>query len=300
MIFEQFVERGDFTSAEKQIVEFVQKYPRVVINLSLEELAAECFVSTASIIRLSKKVGSKGFADFKVKLAAELSAFATDHSEIPVDIPIPPNATSQEIAKIFFNLSRQALETAQNELDHIALQKAANLLSYADLIHLYGRGESLTVVQDFHYKLLRIGLNSSLETLNGFAEARSRLPHPKGKEAALVVSQYCNSRQVNYVIDELMIAGVPFVLLTAVRNAWPYDKFAAVTLRISCKESRYKMGGFASRTAFSYVLDCLYGVIFSRYYEKNSENLRDFSKRKVARDYYYTFQQEPPPEESEE
>lgn len=296
MILEQFVERKDFTSTEKQIVEFIQKYPRVVINLSLEELAAECFVSTASIIRLSKKVGSKGFADFKVKLAAELSAFAMDTAEIPVDIPIPPDATSQDIAKIFYNLSHQALETTHNELDHIALQKAANLLAYSDHIHVYGRGESLIVAQDFHYKLLRIGINSSLETLNGFAEAHGRLPRPKLKECALVVSQYCNSRQINYVIDELMCAKIPFVLLTAAPNAWPYDKYAAVTLRVSCKESRYKMGGFASRTAFSYVLDCLYGVIFSRNYDKNRENLEEFSKRKVARDYYYTFQQEEPPE----
>lgn len=34
-----------FTASEKQVVDFIQQYPRVVINLSLEELAAETFVS---------------------------------------------------------------------------------------------------------------------------------------------------------------------------------------------------------------------------------------------------------------
>ena len=286
-----------FTASEKQVVDFIQQYPRVVINLSLEELAAETYVSQASIIRLAKKLGTKGFADFKIQLAAELSTFAQDEKEIPVDIPIPEGCATQDIARIFYNLSRQALDTTLHSLDIIALQKAATLLDYADLIHLYGRGESLILAEDFHYKLLRIGMNSQLETLNGFQEARSRIPNPKLKEAALVISQYCNSRQVHYVIDELMSAGIPFVLLTAAKNPWPYDKYAAVTLRISCNESRHKMGSFASRTAILFLLDCLYGEIFSRQYQKNKENLASFSKRKTEREYYYTFLPEKPAED---
>lgn len=297
MIFEKLTSRMKFTASEQQVLDFVQKYPRVVINLSLEELAAESYVSQASIIRLCKKLGAKGFADFKIQLAAELSAFAQDEKEIPVDIPIPPGCTTPDIARTFYNLSRQALDATLNDLDLIALQKAATLLAYADLVHLYGRGESLIVAEDFHYKLLRIGLNSQLETLNGFPEARSRVPHPKLKEAALVISQYCNSRQVHYIIDELMSAGVPFVLLTASEHPWPYDKYAAVTLHIHCSESRYKMGSFASRTAMLFLLDCLYGEIFSRQYERNKENLAAVAKRKTERDYYYTFLPEKPSED---
>ncbi|MCC8127748.1 MAG: MurR/RpiR family transcriptional regulator [Clostridiales bacterium] len=235
-----------------------------------------------------KKLGTKGFADFKVQLATELSAFAQDAKEISVDIPIPSDCSTQDIANTFYNLSRQVLDITMNELDVNALRKAATMLVHADTIHLYGRGESLIVAEDFHYKLLRIGLNSQLETLNGFPEAHARMPRARLKEAALIVSQYCNNRQLHYVIDELMSAGIPFILLTAAENPWPYDKYAAVTLRISCKESRYKMGSFASRNAMLFLLDCLYGEIFSRQYERNKENLTAFSKRKTERDYYYT------------
>lgn len=294
MIFEKMSGGEKFTAAEKQVVRFIQEYPRVVINLSLEELAHESHVSQASIIRLCKKLGSKGFADFKVQLATELSAFARDERGISVDIPVPPDCSSQDISKIFFNLSRHALESTYHQLDHLALQKAANLLAYADLIHLYGRGESLILAQDFHYKLLRIGLHSQLEPLNGFQEASSHTPTPRLKEAALVISQYCNSRQVHYIIDELASAGIPFVLLTAAQNPWPYDKYAAVTLHLHCEESRHKMGSFASRTAALFTLDCLYGEIFSRHYEKNKENLAAFAQRKAEREYYYTALKEKP------
>lgn len=289
MIIERLSDETRFTATEKKVIEFIQEHPRVVTNLSLDDLAAACFTSQASIIRLCKKLGTKGFAEFKVQLASELSLFAQDNREISVDIPIEPDSNSQEIAKTFYNLSRRAIESTRNSLDHIALQKAARLLAYSDLIHVYGRGESLIIAEDFHYKLIRIGMNSVLETQNGFQEARSHVQNPHIRESALVVSQYCNSPQVHYIIDELMGANIPFVLVTAAEKAWPYDKFAQVTLRISCTESRYKMGSFASRNAFLYLLDCLYGTMFSLNYEQNKQNLSAFSQRKVERSYYYTY-----------
>lgn len=294
MINEQLVDLERFTEIEKQIIAFVQKYPRVVINMPLDELARECFVSQASVIRLCKKLGVKGFADFKVNLASELTAFATDNRTIPLDIPIPPDSSERDIAKIFYNLSRQTLDSTHNALDFAALHKAAGMFDMADLIHLYGRGESLIIAEDFHYKLLRIGISSQLEDLNGFQEARSRHPNHRLRECGFVISQYCNSRQVHFIIDEMVSANIPFVLLTAAAKCWPYDKYAAVTLRYPCAESRYKMGSFASRTSALYITDCLYGLLFSRHYDRNRHNLEAFSRRKVERDYYYTFMQETP------
>ena len=196
-----------FTASEKQVVDFIQQYPRVVINLSLEELAAETFVSQASIIRLSKKLGAKGFADFKIQLAAELSTFAQDEKEIPVDIPIPEGCTTPDIARTFYNLSRQALDTTLHALDVIALQKAATLLAYADFIHLYGRGESLIVAEDFHYKLLRIGMHSQLETLNGPVEGLDKddkllIVCSKGKRAYFMQNRLRSYGYTNTLVLE--------------------------------------------------------------------------------------------------
>lgn len=123
MIIERLSDETRFTATEKKVIEFIQEHPRVVTNLSLDDLAAACFTSQASIIRLCKKLGTKGFAEFKVQLASELSLFAQDNREISVDIPIEPDSNSQEIAKTFYNLSRRAIESTRNSLDHIALQK---------------------------------------------------------------------------------------------------------------------------------------------------------------------------------
>lgn len=287
MIIEQLSNNSKTTQTEKQLIDFILAYPRIAVNLSLEALSQECFVSQASVIRFCKKLGMKGFSEFKIQLASELSAFALDGRQIPVDVPISPADTQKDIAETFYNLSHQALDNTYKNLDYDAVEKAAALLANADLVRVYGRGESLILAEDFHYKMIRIGKTSVLETLNGFQEASSIHFKERGNEAALVISQYCNSRQVNYIIDELMSTNIPYVLLTAAQRAWPYDRLAEVTLRISCTESRHKIGSFASRTAMLYTLDCLFGQIFALNYEENRDNLARISKRKLERDYFY-------------
>jgi len=292
MIMEQLSDTKRFTTTEQQIIDFIHKHPHVVVNLSLQELSQECFVSQASIIRLSKKLGVKGFAAFKVQLAQELIAFVANKQDISVDIPIPENSNCEEISNIFYNLSQQTLQTTFHNLDYAAIQKVASMLSNAESIHLFGRGESLIIAEDFHYKLLRLGYPSVLESLNGFQEVYSGLPREKHSNVAMVISQYCNSQHTRYIIDELMSNHIPMVLVTAATKAWPYDKYADVTLRIANMESRHKMGSFASRTAFLFLLDCVFGQLFSLHYKQNAENLKNFSTRRVAREYYYKIQQE--------
>jgi DNA-binding MurR/RpiR family transcriptional regulator len=289
MIFDNLKEPSNLTNTENVIASFILNYPRIVVNISLEELSEQCHVSQASIIRLCKKLGVKGFSDLKVKLASELTSFALDGKSISVDLPIPEGATTEEIANTFYRLSLQALEYEYKALKPSDIKKAAQLINNTDVTYIYGRGESLIIAEDLHYKMIRLGLTSVLESLHGFQEAQSfwNDSHTNINKAAIVISQYSNSHQTHYIIDELVTNHIPYILLTASKNAWPYEKLAHVTLRINSAESRYKMGSFTSRNAMLYVLDCVFGELFSLNYKKNSNNLTTFAKRKTERDYFY-------------
>lgn len=289
MIFDKLKQTKILTNTEQVIASFILDYPRIVVNISLEELSEQCHVSQASIIRLCKKLDTKGFSDFKVKLASELTSFALDGKRLSVDLPIPEGASTEEIANTFYSLSMQALEYEYKALNLSDIKRSAQLINDADITYVYGRGGSLIVAQDLHYKLIRLGLTSVLEPLNGFQEAQSFSTdtHSNVNRVAVVISQYSNSHQVHYIIDELVTNNIPFILLTASENAWPYDKLARVTLRVNSTESRYKMGSFTSRNAMLYILDCVFGELFSINYAKNSDNLFSFAKRKTERDYFY-------------
>lgn len=289
MLLEQLFQHTKLTATDKHIIEFIEKNPRLVIKLSLEEVSSQCFVSQASIIRLCKKLGTTGFADFKIKLASQISYFVADEKELHVDLPLQQGDSCEDIAEKFYNITSQALHNTYESLDYHLIKRAANLIAHAGLIHIYGRGESQILAEDFHYKLLRLGLNSSLETISGFQEAKCLKFSNKVSQVALIISHYCNTRHVNYIVDELTTSKIPFILLTANPNPWPYNIMAAATLYIKSSESRFKMGSFMSRTSMLYTLDCLYGQIFAMNYKENKNNLAQFSQRKLERSYFYNM-----------
>lgn len=275
------------TKVEQQVCKFIQNYPRIVINTSLEELSKQCFVSQATIIRMCKKLKCKGFADLKIKLASELSSIVSDNQPILQDFPITKDASTEDIMKTFYNLSQQSLKSTYVSLDATKIMTAAKLLVKADKIQLYGRGTSLLIAEDFHYKLLRLGFNSSLESLNGFQEVINTRLNKKLSTIAILVSQYCNSQQVHYIIDELANSGIPFIIVTSQEDIFPYDKFATLVFKLHSDESRQKIGSFASRTSMHYLLDCIYGQLFLLDYDQNVKNLKNYVKRKAECKYYY-------------
>lgn len=53
--------------------EYIINNPDEVIYFSIANLAAKCQIGNATIIRLCKKLGFKGYQEFKVALAQEIS-----------------------------------------------------------------------------------------------------------------------------------------------------------------------------------------------------------------------------------
>ena len=168
-------------------------------------------------------------------------------------------------------MAQQALKSTFVNLESKKILKAAKFLTKVDKIQIYGRGASLLIAEDFHYKLLRLGFNSSLESLNGFQEVVTTRLNKKISTAAIIISQYCNSQQVHYIIDELANIKIPFIIITAQEDIFPYDKFAKIVFKVPTSESREKIGSFASRISMQYLLDCIYGQIFSLTTNKISE-----------------------------
>src|SRR5699024_2804323 len=64
--------KQDFTKSELKIYDYIKKYPDQVLYHSLTELAEACNVGEATVLRLFRKIGYKGFQRFKFSLAKEI------------------------------------------------------------------------------------------------------------------------------------------------------------------------------------------------------------------------------------
>ncbi len=266
-----------FSPAELGIARYVLAHAKQVIEMTVDELAIATYTSHSAIVRMCKKVGFNGYTDFKIRLATEITTFLINDERIEMDMPVSIDTKTDEIKAIFLNLHYQALIEVYNTLDMTTIQKAADMIYKADFVSFYGAGPSLIVAEDLRYKLARIGILCVDNSLQGFDEVREK--KKKRKEVAILVSHYGNSLKVKNWMSYLHAIGVEVIMICANRHS-PVIKQADLPILIDNTEVRaFKMGSFASRTAMTYVADCIYALIFMKDYKENIGRLYDVGKR---------------------
>ncbi|MCH1942466.1 MurR/RpiR family transcriptional regulator [Holdemania massiliensis] len=275
MIIEQLKHSELFTKAENEVVEFILENPRRVTEMTIDELAGQTFSSNSSIVRICKKVGMKGFSEFKIKIASELNTFILTQSRLDPDIPISPGSTREEIAREILNLQYQALTDIYNTLDFDQVWKAAQLIDQSDLVLMYGRGESLLPLRCLQADLVRIGKRSSCESIIGFDAV---FPcDDQIKKCAVILTQYGDSKQIGEAFNELHRENIPIIMIHGNQKNM-LSKRAAVSISFDNMETHSKFAACASRVTKYYILDLIYSFLFSMHYNKNIKSVMEHSE----------------------
>lgn len=146
-------ELNNLPSQERRIAEVIMQSPSDIPGWTISHLAEQSGTSAATVTRFCKSFHFKGFPDFKMKLAAELS-HASDETAYQ-DI-VAGNSLSKIVEAIEANHLASISDTTRL-LDLGRLEQAVQLLCQARRIDLYGVATSSIVTQDFYQKLVRIG-----------------------------------------------------------------------------------------------------------------------------------------------
>ena len=138
-----------YSRTQQKLGEFVLSDPAKVVYLTITELARESDTSEASVTRLCRTLGCKGYNEFKMALALDLQ------QEQPVE------HSGDEIDNVV-NESVQALQDTAKLLDRTLLESAALALHQAQSVQIYGVAASAILGEYLHYKLLRLGKPAQL------------------------------------------------------------------------------------------------------------------------------------------
>ncbi|MDM3071911.1 MurR/RpiR family transcriptional regulator [Citrobacter sp. Cf145] len=133
----------------QKLGEFVLSDPAKVVYLTITELARESDTSEASVTRLCRTLGCKGYNEFKMALALDLQQ------------GLPVEHSGDEIDNVV-NESVQALQDTAKLLDRTLLESAALALHQAQSVQIYGVAASAILGEYLHYKLLRLGKPAQL------------------------------------------------------------------------------------------------------------------------------------------
>ncbi len=283
-ILNQLKEEALFTSAEQEVVRFIQQCPKIVINATIGEVAEFAYSSPSTVGRVCKKLGLSGFSELKIKLATELDRLIENNETVDVMLPIRREDKIRDFPKILFNLHHQALLRAYHSVDIQMIQRVADVLYRADYVYVLGSQQSLILAQDFLCKTAKLGLPFVNPSMTGFNNNLYRQRKAK-KQAALIISQYATSRKVKRWVEDLKYIKSEICLITGNSKSPNIWKVNHAIIIDNEEDIVGKIGNFSSHTGLSYVLDILYIVLFVKDYDKNLEMIQNYTKGRERPDW---------------
>lgn len=267
-----------FTDSEKIIAQYALEHSEQIADMSIADLARETHTSNASIIRLCRKVGSKGFRDFRLSFLRELSKVPDDAEKTDVNYPIYDRSSPVVVMKNLADVHKYAVNTCFTAVSALDIQKAAFLIHSGRHVYFYGLGESRLVAEMFRRRLMRIGYVGIMVDLSEEAYAET-MTAEEGDTAVLI--SYSGSGLVSFT-DEFRLfkeKKMHTILITA--NEQLKD-FECVIRYPAAEQTGENAGTFYSTEASMYITDCIVSLLFAMDYQESRKE-KQFAEEKMRR-----------------
>lgn len=237
------------TKSEQKVADVVMQQPDSAVFYTITDLSEKAGVGETSVIRFCRKLGFKGYQEFKLSVAQNLSTPAQNiHGDIEDDDEL------SVVLKKMNALNAQNIENTTTLLDEDSLNRAVAIMRDARKLYFFGVGSSGVTALDAKYRFMRLGYDCAAEN-----DA-----HIIAMNAALVqrgdiVVGISTSGSTKDLVDAMEIAkkrGARIVCLTSHARS-PITQWADVVLLTASKESPLQGGSFSSKLSQIHALDVL-------------------------------------------
>lgn len=237
ILMEQY--KPTFTKSELKIYDYIQVHPDQVLYCSLTELSEACEVAEATILRFFRKLQLKGFQEFKLLFAQEVSSASQD------------NSGETYIGKIK-NSAIQAISDSSEIVSKKSLDEAIERIASSNDVVLFGIGSSGIAGLDMHNRLMRIGKNVEVITDSHFQVMRAA--SMTNNTVVVAISLTGSTKDIVDAVRAAKENGAIIIALTSYAKS-PLTKFADVVLLSSAKESPLDSGSLVSKISQLYLID---------------------------------------------
>jgi RpiR family carbohydrate utilization transcriptional regulator len=256
---------GSLKNAEKRVAEYVLANSNEVMYLSITDLAEKSGTSEATVSRLCRRLGYKGYQEMKISAAM---------SAIPERKQLDEAASEADdgytVCSKVFGASIRGLNETLSILKPADLDRAVSMLANASKIEFYGNGGSAAVAKDAQHKFVKTGIQTAY-----YEDAHMQLMSSSllGEGDVAVAISYSGSNKDILEAMKVAKAAGAFVLLITGFAKCPLAKVADVALWVSAGET-FKSESSRSRIAQLCLLDSLYVAVMLRLGEGGLESLR--------------------------
>jgi DNA-binding MurR/RpiR family transcriptional regulator len=248
-----------FTKSEIKIYEYIRDNTQQVLYHSLTELSEASGAAEATVLRFFRKLGFKGFQDFKFLLAQEtlLTAQKDSHETI--------------IKKVRNNMI-QAINESSEIICLEDLQAGIDMINQSDDVVVFGIGPSGIAGLDMQNRLMRIGKHASVVTDPHFQIMRAS--YMMENTVVIAISHTGSTKDIVDAVEIAKGNKAKVIALTSYVKS-PLTRFADLVLLSSAKESPLDSGSLVSKISQLYLIDLLCtGLAMQNFENSKSINMK--------------------------
>ncbi len=249
-----------FTASEKKLADYILSNQDGIAYLSISQLADGANVAEATVSRFSRRLGFKGYVDFK--LTAANAALRFKPANNPLSGQVEDGDSVEDICRKLYSAEVEAIAQTMDVLNPEAVIRAATLLEKANRILCMGQGGSMLIAQEAAHLFSTV--SNKFQPVND--------SHVQAMAAAMmdpedVIFFFSYSGSTRAMMETIQIAKKrkgKLILVTRFPHS-PGAKLADVVLQCGANENPLQSGSIAARIAQMYLLD----VLFSEYSRRN-------------------------------
>ncbi|WP_201290706.1 MurR/RpiR family transcriptional regulator [Erysipelothrix aquatica] len=250
-------EYQNLSPTENDIRNFILKNSELFLELGVREVAKATYASPSTVVRFCKRIEPLGFNQLKIKLASEINSYENISIDILNSTIIEENDSFTDITDKITNISLKSIEETRMLLDEKTICDAAKLICDSQVIDLYGTGASNVVATDAAYKFMRIGKISQCYQL--YDRQVVQALNSNQNHTAIIFSFSGETKEMLEIARTLQENGTPTIAIVGSIGS-ALSAYIDLMIYVSAKETTYRSGAMASRTAQLYVVDLLYAL----------------------------------------
>ena len=234
--------KPNYTKAELKLYEYIKDHLETVMYNSLTELSEICTVGEATILRFCRKIGYKGYQDFKLAVAQEHSLILSK-----------PDGEDTFVNRIRNNMQK-VIDDTHATMNPESIEAAIKWMDECEDIIIYGVGHSGITALDFQSRLMRVGKNVQVVSDPHFQVMRSC----SANEKTLIIAISLTGSTMD-IVDAVRIAkgkNAKIIAITSYVRS-PLTRFADTVLLTSGKENPLDGGSMVGKVSQLFVIDLL-------------------------------------------
>lgn len=267
MILTALQKQIGFNDSERALADYILNNREKVLDYSIQSLSQNTFTSTSTIVRFCRKIGLKGYKDFKIKWSAELQKEYNAITNVNPDFPFTEDDSYKEIQKKILELFTESLQKTHSINSNERMEDAVDLLLSARRIGIFAYGDTYLPALNFQNKMMKIDMPIQLSVLPG---ENRHLAANFGQNDCAIILSYSGESKNNYFITNILKKNHTCIIVVSANPDSHIASLADLVLPVAKSESKsVKLSTFSSQIAIDYILNTLYGCIFVANYEKN-------------------------------